>query len=401
MKITRLLPALVCSTLLFSACGKTSDNEDNNVTNNVNNNNGEKKSPLNCDEVNRSQNAPVLAAGTGDVNLSGTYRVDGRMIYNQNQKITVEPGTVFLMDAGSSLLIGWGNDPARINARGTAEKPILFCGTSKASGHWKNIQLVTGTVSGSSLEHVRIEDAGREENALLIDADVDLKSVSVYGSDSVGIKLYSLGKGSENITVKGSKLHPLDLYKSSAVTNLPDGDYTENGLDVAMFHGGGETITFHDRGIPYRQTSERVAFGSTGASLEIIFDAGVEYQFCAGCFMNVGWRSDPATIKSNGTAEKPVIFTSASTDPKPGDWNGVNIQDGILEGSVINYTEFHYGGKAGSANLNIETEKNIPVTNSKFLNSAGYGVKLQSDKTPFDPATNTFEGNAQGDTNLP
>ncbi len=392
MKITRILPALLCSTLLLGACGPESDRDDDNNTH---------TSPLTCDDVNRTQDAPVLVSEPGKITLSGTYKVTGRTIYDGDQDITIEPGTVFLMDSTSSLLIGWRSDPAKIAARGTAEKPILFCGTEKAKGHWKNIEFLTGTVPGSVFEHVRIEDAGREDNALLVNADVDLKSVGVYDSGAIGISMKMLGKNSENITVKGSTLHPLDLHGAMAVTNLPDGDYTGNGEDIALFHGGGENIVFNDRGIPYRQVQERVTYGSAGESRQVTYNAGVEYQLCAGCYLQLGWRSDQTTFKSLGTAEKPVIFTSASATPKPGDWNGVQLLSGIMEDSKIEFTEFHWGGKPEGANFSIETEKTISVTNSKFSNSAGYGVILESDKTPFDAAANDFDNNALGDVYIP
>src|SRR5690606_17134627 len=102
-------------------------------------------------------------------------------------------------------------------------------------------------------------------------------------------------------------------------------DYTENGLDVAMVsEANGAVTVFHDRGIPYRQAAERVNYdGSENNPVTLTFEAGVEYQFCAGCFMNIGWRGDPAVFNSTGTADKPVIFTSANDAPKPGDWNGI------------------------------------------------------------------------------
>lgn len=217
------------------------------------------------------------------------------------------------------------------------------------------------------------------------------------------MQLDNLGKGSENLTIQGSKLHPLNLKGSNAVTNLPDGTYTGNGEDVAMVTAANDTLTvFHDRGIPYRQTEENLKYaGSTDTPVALTFEAGVQYQFCSGCYIQFGWRSDPAIFKSNGTSDKPVVFTSASTDPKPGDWNGISLQGGTLEGSLIQHTEFHYGGKADGANLVIDTDKNIPITNSTFSNSAGYGVKLKPGNTTFDPEANTFEDNALGDTNLP
>ncbi len=390
MKIAHLLPALLCTTLLIGAC----DTKNNN-----------KKGPQSCDDIDRTQDVALLDTekSTGEVTLSGTYRVKGRNIYDGKQEVTIEPGTVFLMEADSFLRIGWRGAPAKITAIGTAEKPILFCGTEKKPGHWDNIDLMHGTVEGSAFEHVRIEDAGSKDAALTVDTDIDLKSISVYDSGSIGMRLRNLGKGSQNLTVKNSKLQPLALKGSNAVTNLPEGDYTGNGEDVALFYGEPGLVTiFHDRGIPYRQTTERIRLGATPEKPDnITFEAGVTYQFCEGCYMETGWRGNEHTLfESLGTAEKPVIFTSASDTPTPGDWQGIYLKYGTVEGSIIQHTEFHYGGKADQANLVLNNSANIPITDSKFLNSAGYGVKLENKSFVFDPSTNTLENNTQGPTNL-
>ncbi len=401
MKITLLLPALLCSSLLLSACVV----EDSNGDGDNNGGGGATTSPLNCDQVNRTQkDAPVLNTDDrGEITLSGTYRVPGRTIYDADQQLTIEPGTVFLMEPGSYIKFGWRGDPVRITAKGTAQKPILFCGTEKKAGHWDTIEFLHGTLPGSILEHVRFEDGGREHNTLFVATDIDLKSVGVYNSGAVGISMEKLGKASENLTVTGSALHPLKLNGALAVTNLPTGNYTGNGLDVAMVHGTeGLITTFHDIGIPYRQTAERLRFGNSPENPDqITFEAGVEYQFCAGCYIETGWRGgDHSIFKSLGTANKPVIFTTDTDSPTPGYWQGIYLKVGTREGSVVQHTQFHYGGKADGANLSIDTERALTVTDSKFLNSAGYGVKLGR-YTGFTTDTNTFENNAQGDTNLP
>jgi hypothetical protein len=354
--------------------------------------------PLSCDEVDRAQEAPALGGETGEVTLSGTYRVEGRVIYDNDQTLVIEPGTVFLMGADSSILIGWRSDPAKVTAMGTADHPVLFCGLEKRAGYWKHVQLLTGTKTDSVLSHVRFEDGGGEGAALESVVDARLDSVGVYDSASHGMRLAGLAKGSENLTVKGSAAHALELHGESAISNLPAGDYTGNAEDVALISGTSNTnVVFHDRGIPYRQTEDRVVYGKAGGPLtSITLEAGVEYQYCQDCFLYVGWRSDPGAIYAKGTAAKPVRFSSWRTPPQAGDWNGLSLLTGTRSDSVIDHVEFSHGGKSGEANL-IVSGGSGSVTNSRFAHSAGYGIRVISQGAGFSMGGNTFEENAQGD----
>lgn len=359
--------------------------------------------PKTCDDVDRTQMADVLTKD--DVNLSGTYRISGRTIYDAGQKVSIAPGTVFLMEPDSRLYFGWRNDPATVNARGTEDAPILFCGTAKKQGHWKDIQILGGTTTDSTLEHIRIEDAGGSEASTDVDAaflmSVALKinHLTILNSSNVGAQIAALASGSTNFTIKGHQKHPLSLTGPTAISNLPEGDYTGNGEDVALVSDYGNTnVTFNDRGIPYRQTSERIVFGiADGTPTSIIFNPGVTYQFCQDCFMYVGWRNDPGKIVSKGTAEKPVTLTSSQANPMPGDWNGVSLLGGTSSDSMIEYTHFKYGGKTMEGNLIINGGLG-KVTKSSFSNSAGSGILLKDRKPGLEiAADNDFSSNAEGD----
>lgn len=371
--------------------------------NESNNSSDDGPPPKTCDEVNRTQMADVLTKD--DVDLSGTYRISGRTIYDAGQKVNIAPGTVFLMEPDSRLYFGWRNDPATVYARGTEAAPILFCGTAKKAGHWKDIQILGGTTTDSTLEHVRIEDAGGAEGSNDVDAafvlSVALKinHLTILDSSSIGAEMAALATGSTNFTIKGHKKQALKLTGPTAISNLPEGDYTGNGEDVALVDGYENTnVIFNDRGIPYRQIKERIVFGIAGGMLSsITFNAGVTYQFCQDCFMLVGWRSDPGQIISKGTAEKPVTLTSAQPDPMPGDWNGLSLLGGTTSDSIIEHTNFEYGGKTMQGNLIIDGGLGS-ISKSSFSNSAGAGILVESREAGLEIASdNEYTMNAEGD----
>ena len=362
--------------------------------------------PRTCAEVDRSQMAaPPEKVGSAENVLSGVYRIDTTFIYDNSEKVVIEPGTIFLMGPDARLVFGWRNDPASVFANGTAERPVLFCGTDARKGHWQDLQILGGTTTDSYLEHVRIEDAGGGPSsdasaALAVVQPVQLRHVAVVGGSGVGAWVGGLGADSEALTVTGHDGVSLVLHGESAINNLPAGNYTGNGEDVAEVREINDTeVVFRDRGIPYRQMDKRVIFGSAnGTQTSVTLEAGVTYQFCQDCSMTVGWRNDPGAIYARGTADAPVVFTSSRQDARPGDWDGISLLGGVASDSVIEHTTFRYGGKSGSGNLLIEGGQGS-ITNSTFSNSSGAGIRIQTSRAPGLSIgdDNTFEDNAEGD----
>lgn len=358
--------------------------------------------PTTCAEVDRSaEGSSSLQRGEEEVTLSGTYRLSGENTYDASEEVTIEPGTVFLMDANAFLRFGWRNSEATVHAEGTEEEPILFCGRQEGAGHWNGIKLLNGTTDDSTLEHVRIEDAGANDNAALRSkVDARLDSVAAVGNANTGIRLGGLAEGSSDLAA-GENAVPLELQSQSAITNAPDGDYTGNDEDVALVSGFNQSsATFGDLGIPYRQDTRRLRFGTAGeAEPSLTFEAGVEYQFCEDCFIQMGWRSDAASLFVEGAEDDPVVFTSArGADAEPGDWNGIELLGGLQPDSVIEHAEFYYGGKQDSGNLIVDGA-GPTIADSHFADSAGYGIYVANAGDELSMSNNTYEDNAQGDTN--
>jgi len=360
--------------------------------------------PTRCAEVDRTRDgASEVPTDADEIMLSGVYRVSGTVTYDSDEEVTIEAGTVFLMEAGASVRFGWRSDPAAVFAEGTEEAPILFCGTEDTPGHWLGVELLTGTRVDSTLSHVVIEDAGLDDMpALSVMQPVDLVGVQLFDNAATGLYAESLGSGSSALVSTGNAVG-LHLSNGETVTALPEGDYTGNGDDaVLVTHLDNEDVVFHDRGVPYRQTDERVVYGSAdGDEVTVTYEAGVTYQMCQDCSIVYGFRSDPAVVLVQGTAAAPVRFTSAQPSPAPGDWDGLVLSTGTRSASRIEHAEISYGGKRGGedangANLIVSGGLGV-VSNSHFADAAGYGVWLERVEPGFELTGATYEGNGEGD----
>lgn len=90
------------------------------------------------------------------------------------------------------------------------------------------------------------------------------------------------------------------------------------------------------------------------------------------------------TIDAQGTAEKPIIFSSACLNPQPGDWQGISLNGGS---GILKNVEFSFGGALldqFAAEINQSNEMLIldngasaELENVTFKNSAGVGLEIK------------------------
>jgi hypothetical protein len=110
-----------------------------------------------------------------------------------------------------------------------------------------------------------------------------------------------------------------------------------------------------------------------GNSSVLTIQPGTVIRFGANGSLSIGYSSN-ATIIANGTAEKPIIFTSSALLPAPGSWEGITFYDKTLNNSVLTYCQVLYAGKNsqyGAVNL-LGCE--LTMKNCTVSNSGSYGV---------------------------
>lgn len=250
--------------------------------------------------------------------------------------------------------------------------------------------------------------------------------VTLSGSASQGI-LLAEGAGfsadSTALVITGSAGAPLNSWPR-AVRTIPPGTYTGNGDDQILIPGLGglarvqEDATWHDRGVPYHVGTPGT-FGILDVSADsglatLTIEPGVTLRFKKeGVFYVEPFSgTDPArgALVAVGTAEEPIVFTSAEASPGAGDWLGIYFGSTPSADNQIEYAEVLYaGGLSGTGSFSCtspvsdgRSEAAIRilggepasafVTNSLIAYSAGYGFDrgwVGSDSVSF-AGSNTF-----------
>ncbi|MBX3190914.1 MAG: hypothetical protein KF819_28220 [Labilithrix sp.] len=248
--------------------------------------------------------------------------------------------------------------------------------------------------------------------------------VTVRGSESLGVWAREGGAfapGSQSVTVTGGATFPVLVWGNAAGT-LPAGSYTGNAEDEIFLpaFGGRDDIrqdmTLPNRGVPYRvggsTGGSSLTVGDKGAVPLLTIDPGVTLRFAKNTRLLLSNEGGTAigALRAEGTADKPIVFTSAEAAPAAGDWTGILIAGTPDPRDKIAFATIAYaGGTSGVSSFDcpsplvttfvnegaIVIHGGRPgssfVTNTTFDSSAGDGVVRGWTGDPLDfLATNTF-----------
>lgn len=368
------------------------------------------------------------------------HYVDEDISITEDSTLTIEPCATVLVAKGKHLDVAYpGNGSGHLMAVGTAERPIRFA--AQTAGHWASIHVrAPGT---ARLAHVTLESGGGSgdfEDGATLDAIGDgrlpadptffLDHVTVKGSIGTGISM-KLGAtffpDSRDVVVTGSgndaNPFPVEIEEHS-MDAFPTGRYEGNEVDEILLrtygHGpvnGGLTVdaTLHDRGIPYRMGKTVIDDFIVGPATDmpaatLTIEAGVVLRFEKQTALVIQAQTDGQArggLRALGTAGKPVVFTSAAADPKPGDWRGIWFGGTPMATNALDHVRIEYAGYDCQCVLNtcskaaVESEGAVIftgqapsafITNTTFKAIAGHGITQGFDGAlvNFRP-TNTFE----------
>src|SRR5690606_27968479 len=101
-------------------------------------------------------------------------------------------------------------------------------------------------------------------------------------------------------------------------------------------------IIVRNLGIPYVIDGDMRLGSKTYPDHTFTIEPGTVLRFTKTSQMTIG-NQNPVAFIASGTAEKPIVFTSAYDTPAPGDWEGLEFYSHVTE-SILDHCILEYGG---------------------------------------------------------
>jgi len=334
--------------------------------------------------------------------------VTGALAVWEGATLTILPGCLVQFQVGvdGGLGVGWDPSTGALVAVGTAQQPIVFTaqGCDPQPGDWRGLSFFGGTLPATRLSYCTIEYTGYDDGAAVYvgwGGVVRMDHCTIRHAGAKGITYEHAGHVDQfnNNTITDCADYPFET-EPEYVRYLGTGNsFTGNapGKDKIMVYDGVVVTsgTWRNQGVPYEIAVVNAGGGiwispTAGPAAIVTIEAGTTIRFSPGSQVNIGYGGSTGGLIAVGTALSPITFTSAASNPQPGDWLQIAFEDGSvdaqcrLEHCVIEYCG---GGEIG----NISIVDALPtISNCSIQNGASYGIFLGGGEYP---APGTLEAN--------
>ncbi len=318
--------------------------------------------------------------------------------------LTLKPGVVVLFDKETSLGIGTkdGVTRARLIAEGTASQPILFTANSATpvKGYYSGIFFGNGDSGTSSMKYCTIEYGGSiygSKGALVSigNTAVTLENNIFRNSAGTGVAIQTGGSFTSltNNVFTAIDTHPLDVI-ANAVTSIGDNNSYDSDKTIRVWGTlDVPAATWKKLAVPYYLNNELSIGSASGTTLTL--SPGVTFKADGGSIA-VGPYAAKGKLVAEGTAQAPILFTSANANPMAEDWGGIYFMSGNDPASSLKYCQLEYGGENfGNRLALIRVEwTSVNINHCSFKSSSPYAVWLNE-----EGYFNSFENNTINNPN--
>lgn len=336
------------------------------------------------------------------------YLINSTINVSNNATLTIEPGTIIRFGESGELDVSYSGDFGTIKALGTADKPIVFTSNAqvKNAGDWDGIWLYNGANS-CEFRYCTFEYGGgySDYSGVLTNKGGDNVKVDyctfkhsqyyglyhAYGTFSSITNNNFSNTGLNNIRVKANEVHHIGVGNDFSTDILVyGGDIDSPGDVIWLNHGTGYSV----------DGSLNIG-SSTGTQL--VINPGCVLKFGENDEISIGYNTT-GLINAVGTVVNPITFTSKSTYPTKGDWDGIWFYSNSANGSKLEFCTVSYGGgynDDGNIIFKYGQGSKVTINNCIFSYSKGYGLFLSqtSDTSYPNMSNNTFSNNTLGDKN--
>lgn len=334
-----------------------------------------------------------LTVGPGCVRLDRTEVVGGATL-------TLAPGTEVMVLPGGYLNVGPFGDNSALVSEGGEDTPTSFrsIAAAPAAGDWQCVRIGPGSaasrITNTTFDHGGAACAASGDNPkATLDIHAPMAAFSrneVRESAGHGVLLRDAGLAREfagNLFASNA-LASLRVAPA-AVLYLDPGQSFLDSDDLIEVEGTFDSIkevgTWSYQSVPYRLLNY-VQIGKDGA---VTIEAGTVIQLDGSSL-----EAFAGELRVAGTADAPVIFTSAEASPQPGDW-GCLLYTSTTSPPRIEHAIFEYAGNgigcSGAAyKAALAGPDTMQITGSTFREIAGVAIRSSA----CNPAwcDNTFEG---------
>ena len=115
--------------------------------------------------------------------------------------------------------------------------------------------------------------------------------------------------------------------------------------------------------------------GSIDVMADLVIEAGTVVKFEEDAALVIGY-SEFGSLKAVGTADKPILFTSAASNPSKGDYDGIQFYEHNSESvSELQFCTIEYAGNQYYAAINLDNTA-IRMMHCTITKSAGNGIDV-------------------------
>jgi hypothetical protein len=299
--------------------------------------------------------------------------------------VTIRPGCVVRAAPGARITVAASGG---LLARGTSSRSITFTRDTTSQSLWDGIEVGAGAISDSVIfDYCTIEYGGKDSSR----AALDLKSGPIIvrhstirngAGDGVRTNGSNLKEFSGN-TVTGNQGYALRIDSRYLGLVTGDNSLADNGRGAEVFGGSVPgSATWRALGASYVIT-DNITVGDYYAAPVLTLEPGVTLRFRPGLGIVVGTPDSTKLggLVAIGTPSNPVVFTSDSSQPRAGNWNGITFWKFIVRGSAaLDYGRIEYAGGNGFGSVFADSAP-VRITYTTIQNSTNCGVYIQ--KTGF------------------
>lgn len=296
--------------------------------------------------------------------------------------VTIEPCALVRVAKGVRIAVGSSTEAGSLVAHGTSQlidgardvRPVNFDALEPASRWGQIVVLAKGTLD-LSIAALQNGGGGGEANndrgALVVTGlaggtndgeplrSTTLDRVLIEKSASYGLNLEGWGaltEASDKLWIRGSgstELPSAIRIEPGIAGTLPKTIVATGNVKDEILMNTFKTFTRSDtlvnRGLPYRMKGALFLQGNKDSAtpVKLSIEPGVtlafEKDFGSGIY--IGWsNTNQGILEAVGTAEAPIVFTSANATKAPGDWMSLYFRSTPKTGSRISHARIEYAG---------------------------------------------------------